>query len=357
MTTLHVFSNRHIKTKVKNIEDGDYVYLENRLSRKRWSLYFKAASINEPAVNYITEEELFAMTKNFDNIIGNPPFSISDKESNGTRGKQLYTDFVLKSMELSDNVSMIMPSLWTHKKSTLKKKLFDFGLVSITECSSDFPDIELDTCRIVAQRHYGGELTIQPSTGPSYKIEEWTGKEIIHLNVNVTSKNIMTKLKNDSNLDEIWARSDTNRNDKTIGNGNNKIVEITGSESEEIVLLTTTKNKEEFPGFDSWKVITNNVGRTNRTIGVIKTVPPGIGATYSVICLLVSNEEEAYNLKRYLESKVVTFIVKNVKNSGVNSKSMFSNIPFIDLSILWSDEMLYKHFKLSKKEISIIESF
>jgi hypothetical protein len=41
MTTLHAFSNRHIKNEVKNIKNGDWVYLENSLSKKRWSLFFK----------------------------------------------------------------------------------------------------------------------------------------------------------------------------------------------------------------------------------------------------------------------------------------------------------------------------
>ena len=82
MTTLHVFSNRHIKAEVSNIKKGDWIYLENSLSKKRWALYFKYSNIAEHNLNvtYITQEEFFKLegTKDnmkFDIVVGNPPFN------------------------------------------------------------------------------------------------------------------------------------------------------------------------------------------------------------------------------------------------------------------------------------------
>lgn len=110
MTNLLVFDNRHIGNQVKNIKKGDAIVLMDRLSRNRWSKYFKYNSINEEdlKVKYITQEDFFNMsgTKNnkkfpFDNIVGNPPYSHGSK--------LLYRYFFEKSLDLAETVTMIMP--------------------------------------------------------------------------------------------------------------------------------------------------------------------------------------------------------------------------------------------------------
>lgn len=42
-----------------NLMQGDYVFLEDSLSRKRWPLYFKVNNIDEDNLNitYVTNEE------------------------------------------------------------------------------------------------------------------------------------------------------------------------------------------------------------------------------------------------------------------------------------------------------------
>ena len=54
---LQVFDNRHISNAVKNIEKGDTIVLVDRLSRKRWSKYFKYNNINE--ANYIQKFKIW----------------------------------------------------------------------------------------------------------------------------------------------------------------------------------------------------------------------------------------------------------------------------------------------------------
>ena len=76
MTTLRIYANRHIRHQVKKVEYGDTIYLENRLSRKRWEIYFRSLGIDETKLNltYVTHEEFLKLTKYFDAVVGNAPF-------------------------------------------------------------------------------------------------------------------------------------------------------------------------------------------------------------------------------------------------------------------------------------------
>ncbi len=57
---IRIYSNRHIKDEVQNVEKGDWIYLHSGLSRKRWAIYFRYNNIDESKLNltYITEQEL-----------------------------------------------------------------------------------------------------------------------------------------------------------------------------------------------------------------------------------------------------------------------------------------------------------
>ena len=113
MTTLHLYSNRHIKNQVKNIKVGDWVYIQNSLSRNIWGLYFRGNGISEDDLNitYITQEEFFNLTNmRFDSIMGNPPFSLAgNKTGKKGRAKNLYPAFYEMATQIADSVAMIVP--------------------------------------------------------------------------------------------------------------------------------------------------------------------------------------------------------------------------------------------------------
>jgi len=300
-------------------------------------------------------EKFLEMDNNmkFDVVVGNPPFNGSKNEIEGSRAKQLYKEFVSKSLELSNNVYMVMPSLWTHKTGSLKTELFNFGLKKCVSCSNKFT-VDIGICYIIAEKGYTGELTVKPENENPYSIV-WDNKTPIHLNSSEAKNNILNKIKSSDNLGKIWARSSMNRNDSTIGKGVTEVIDITGPEGSDPDIIKTTISATNFPGFNNWKVITNNVLGSPK-IGVTKVVGPGVGTSYSVVSLIVQSEDEAKNLKAYVDSKFVSFIVKCIKNNGANSKVLFSNIPAVDLSKKWTDKDLYSHFDLTQEEIDYVEN-
>lgn len=110
MATIHLFDNRHINNQIHKVEQNDTIVLIDRISRKRWSKYFKYNSIDEEGLNikYITQEEYYNLNGTEDNkkfpfdvMLSNPPYSEGSK--------LLYRYFFEKGLELAETVSMIMP--------------------------------------------------------------------------------------------------------------------------------------------------------------------------------------------------------------------------------------------------------
>lgn len=325
--------------------------IEQNVLRKNYAVNKHKLSGTYQVANFLEKD--FKNMK-FDVIVGNPPFSGSKNEIKGTRAKQLYKEFVEKSMELSDNVLMVLPSLWTHKPGTLKTKLCDFGFKKIASCTSSF-NIDMQTCYIVASKGYKGNLTVAPEDSSEYVVP-FDKNYPLYLNSSLVTANLIDKVKSDNNLGDIWIRSSINRNcDSIVPKKGTPLVTITGSEDEPLEIVYSTKPKSEFPGFNSWRVITNNVGHGTK-IGVTKIIGPGKGTSYSVVGLVVDSKIYAKNLQSYINSKFVSFIVKSIKNNAVNSKTVFSSIPMVDLNHLWTDEELYQHFKLTEDEIDYIEN-
>ena len=340
----HGHSDDNIKKRVYGFEASD-LHIKFAVNKYKLIGQYKKMSY----------ENFFKLdnTMKFDVVVGNPPFNGSKNDIEGSRAKQLYKDFVSKSLSLADNVYMVMPSLWTHKTGTLKTELYNFGLKKCVGCSDKFT-VDIGICYIVAEKGYNGNLTIKPESSDEYEIV-WDDKMPIHLNSSEEKNNILNKVKSKNNLGNIWVRSSLNRNDPTIGSGSTKVIDITGPANSNPEIILTTRKSTEFPGFNSWKVITNNVFGSPR-IGVTKVIGPGVGTSYSVVALLVQNEEEAKNLKSYIDSKFVSFIVKCIKNNGANSKVLFGNIPSLDFSKKWSDKAIYKYFGLTPEEINYVEA-
>jgi len=64
----------------------------------------------------------------------------------------------------------------------------------------------------------------------------------------------------------------------------------------------------------------------------------------------------AQNLKSYLETKFVRFLlVQSISGMDI-SREKFVFVPIQDFSESWTDEKLYKKYKLTKEEIGFIES-
>ena len=182
MTTLHVFSNRHINAESLRIKKGDWIYLENELSRRRWSLFFAYNGINEAelAATYITQAEFFALSgpinsMKFDTVVGNPPYG----EKKADLGRKViggnstqWIDFVKQTLQISKKFSLVVPRSILAGTGTgncilnLRRALVANGLKHIRLLPlSVFENANVSTCVIEVENGHSGDVTVQYEDG------------------------------------------------------------------------------------------------------------------------------------------------------------------------------------------------
>lgn len=115
---------------------------------------------------------------------------------------------------------------------------------------------------------------------------------------------------------------------------------------------------------DKWKVVTSRstsvpeedngqVLRMSQTF----IVEPNAVVTESYIVIDVFDDRaEAENFMSYVKTKFFRILCQVMIVSPDVSKRTFNLVPLQDFSHPWTDEMLYRKYKLSSDEIAFIES-
>jgi len=319
MATLHVFSNRHIKNEIVNIKKDDWIYLENPLSKKRWSLFFKYSNIDESKLNltYVTQEEFFRLkgTPNnmkFDIVVGNPPFNDDQNQKANTgnyvsASKKLHLEFINKSLDLAKQVVMVAPVRgWFVGKN--KDKYLDRykkkGLYLIENKGMPFDNavtgeigvFYFDKDKEFIKDEFEQTNPLTNSIVDQYKMYTMVGK------------------KNPGELAGTLAKVGKYR-----------------------VILTSTKIEytDNNALFDdrsrgNWRVAFNHNGnKTGKSIygGKVQVAEPTDYLSMSMSCLVVGSKEEAQNVCDYLMSDDITNLMREVKVSNTNSIYHMSFIP------------------------------
>jgi site-specific DNA-methyltransferase (adenine-specific) len=118
---------------------------------------------------------------------------------------------------------------------------------------------------------------------------------------------------------------------------------------------------------DKWKVISSRSGHEHagnpgkggkrRVLSKIAILPPGTICTETYLVIgSYANESEAKNLVKYMETRFFRFLLSLLMYSHSITRDTYSFIPILDMSKSWTNEKLYKRYKLTDKEIDLIES-
>lgn len=79
------------------------------------------------------------------------------------------------------------------------------------------------------------------------------------------------------------------------------------------------------------------------------------GNTQGMGYIIVDDMNSAELMKKVLMLKLYRFVVNITRWSNWNSPDILKSLPALDLSIDWSDDLVYEYFNLTEDEIDLIE--
>lgn len=331
----------------------------------------RKANIKEP---YALE----ALSKDmkFDVIIGNPPYQLQDA-GDSTGASPIYHRFVEQAKKLDPRyISFIIPSRWFAGGKGLDKFREDMlsdrrikNIVDYHDAADAFPGVEIKggICYFLWDKGYDGDCEITPilnnEARPPMKRSLSAYDVFIRFNESV------------SILEKVLAKGDESFSDDI-------------SRQKPFGFRTNFKayKKESFPGavtiyankaigyierdsvevnpqwIDKHKVILSRSynGGYNYPHQIInKPIVCDKGSccteTY-IVCGIHDDKKEAENLSAYIKTRFFRFMVFLRKITQDNPRDRFLYVPKLDMSIRWTDEMLYERYGISLHEQKFIES-
>jgi hypothetical protein len=246
--------------------------------------------------------------------VGNIPFTVNSTDS--TNSKKIGNDFI-KLMNEFQQSCYILPAKFDSK--TFKEDLIlNPKLKKVTYHEKPLFDIEQSykTCHVLLNGEHGNEFTYTSNATSEIEIL----KKVKNLEL---SKIIGKSLYVDGGsikLSDIWVRGNFNDNDlKSDGKYKvvNKIGNNTGRDD-----FSFLYHDLENTGYGKWKVLIPNV--TNGW--AVKVAGPEYSISYSIVGFEVKDKESAYKLKDFLLNDGTIKLIKSLKTSAANTKTLFSKI-------------------------------
>ncbi|MFC1780320.1 Eco57I restriction-modification methylase domain-containing protein [Patescibacteria group bacterium] len=345
--------------------------------------YDRDKSLETHAYEFIhrTSEQIFKFFNNkimkFDVIIGNPPYQLNDGGGMGTSAKPLYQKFVEQSKKLNPRyLSMIIPARWysggkglNNFRNSMLSDLHLKKLVDFFDSGECFPGVDISggICYFLWERDSTGDCEIKTVRNGDENILkrsllEKNSDTFIRFNEAVSILRKVQLLNKDS-FDNIVSprRPFAIDSDAVIKkNANSESIKIYAWPQNGYINKSEIKRNKEL--LNSNKVMIAKAYGERGSFPYLVIAKPFIPVkpsccteTYLVIGPFETEEEEI-NVSKYISTKFFRFLVLLKKNTQNAPKSVYSFVPMQDFSEEWTDEKLYKKYKLTQEEIEFIES-
>jgi len=304
-------------------------------------------------------------------ILGNPPYNDimgdSRSESKNTNNSNLYFDFILKSIELKPKfISFIVPASWMNNDS-IRQKVLDAGLKKVKEIDpSYFPNVGIRSgiSMLHIESGYQGKIEVESLTS-AFEID----RDSVLSFDNPKKFTVIKKLKNSKMFDSLLSYGpykipkgskgsierlielDPNFSEvKTKSHTTSVMIYAGGSMTDARYLYHTNSITSQ-----KWGVVVPSAS-DKYIIGAVRVLQPGIGVSDRLKVAYFNSKHEAENVKQFLESKLISFVIRTTKhNDTVNTnKNSFGNIPIIDFTKPLDDKNILKLFNITEEELDAI---
>ncbi len=367
--------------------EGNILYRNNLHTwvngKCRWcgasqAVYDRGPESEQYAYMFIHTDSLqqFFPDMKFDVIIGNPPYQLKDG-GNKSSATPLYNKFVEQAKKLKPHyLSMIIPSRWfgggkgldEFRAETLNDNHFRV-IVDYEDANDCFPGVDIagGVCYFLWDRDKSGSCHVY-SISNGRTVE--STRKLNEFNVFIRHAEALSIIRKIQLLQEP-VLSDVVSSRKPFGLATTDRPLPYGE-----LTLHWQNGEGPYPKseisigkemIDKWNVITSYAGYDHagnpgkdgkrKVFNKIEILPPETicNETYLVIDSFDS-EEEAKNMVTYMKTLFFRFLVAQLMFSHHITKTAYQFVPLQDFSHPWTDEMLYKKYKLTAEEIAFIES-
>jgi len=334
----HGHSDANIAKRVYGVEDNEF-------------LHDVAVNTHALVGNYYVDKNYleYEETMKFDVVIGNPPYQTSNGEKGGARS--LWRKFVKKAFTVADTdgiVAFVCPGFPWQSLDLGQYFTENTPLYLNNDGSEHFPTIGSDIKIWVVQRGLHNKPFYVDGTKltQSFEKQDPTVDPIVSSIFTKIEKHELFECMQDRGYSSTQLKNDaTDYFDKPKGKSIYPIRHASNVKVCYVKAPTECHNKKKvmmtFSGYPNFEYYDS-------------TTP--MSSCYQMSgYILVSSKREANALIKLYSSKLYRFLSNGVRAAGFRSVTNYS-LPKVDLTRPWTDEELYKYFKLTKKEIEYIEN-
>ncbi|NJN74284.1 MAG: restriction endonuclease [Limnothrix sp. RL_2_0] len=328
--------------------------------------------------------EIFGDNMQFDVIIGNPPYQLSDGGGGGgASATPIYNLFVEAALSLEPRyAAMITPSRWfsggkgldDFRDRMLRDHRF-VKLVDFPQLYDVFPGVKIRggiSYWLWSRDHEGGcEIVtmIGDKVVSSPTVRNLDAYDVLirrNEAIGILDKVAYYRVNSEpepSLGNQVSARKPfglTNQRGKKNSVGMDNPVLVYGNQNTSY--LERSKITSNVDWIDRWKVLLvkahGTSGRDDVTIlgkPIVAKPETACTETYLVIGVFAS-EAEALNLAAYMRTRFVRFLVSLRKITQNITRDSYRFVPLLPMDRQWTDEMLYEKYGITEGEIAYIES-
>jgi site-specific DNA-methyltransferase (adenine-specific) len=322
--------------------------------------------------------EVFGGNMQFDVIIGNPPYQLAS--DGGTRDIPIYNKFVEQAKKLQPRyLAMVIPSRWMASGlglSDFRKAMLEDRnirrLVDYERMDTVFPGVDFEggICYFLWDREHPGSCEVTNVNG-----EETIGpvsRELNEYDILVRDSrglNLLKKVRaaNEPSMIEILSA------DKEFGWTSNFDGFRQDKKPTDVALYYFRGGKRLVGGIarkdvtkspqliNTWKVMIPKAygergARPAMVLGPSFIAESPSVCTQTYLFFYVATKKEAKSLQSYLDTRFFRFLVSLRKITQDAARATYTWVPQQTWDRIWTDEALYKKYRLNKSDIAHIEA-